>query len=302
MIVKKLRRTEKINIYERKSADKVECEVKAVTVVIPNYNYKCFLRERIDSILFQTYPVKEIIFLDDCSSDGSIEYIEEVISNNQTGIEMFFVKNQKNSGSVFAQWQKAFELAKNEYIWIAEADDSCNKRFLETVMKGFDDKDVVISYCESLTVDENNILIMENLRSWIDIFKTGKWDQDYVNDGKKEVAEAMCIHNTIVNVSSAVIRKANYKEIMEEAKTFKLAGDWYTYMNILKNGKIAYFSESLNYHRLHKKGVTLSTSLEKEYDEIIRLQNFALENFDVSEETKIRVYEGRERVRARFGL
>ena len=301
-IVKRLKRTEKVNIYKRGHNNKVNYEVKAVTVVIPNYNYKCFLKERIDSILFQTYPVKEIIFLDDCSSDGSVEYIEEIISKNQTGIEMSFVKNERNSGSVFAQWQKAFELAKNDYIWIAEADDSCNKRFLETVMKGFDDEDVVISYCESLTIDENNNLLMKNLRPWIDIFKTGKWDQDYVNDGNREVAEAMCIHNTIVNVSSAVIRKGDYKEILEEAKTFKLAGDWYTYMNILKNGKIAYFSESLNYHRLQKQGVTLSTSHEKEYDEIIRLQNFALENFDVSKETKLKIYEGRERVRRRFGL
>lgn len=40
-------------------------------------------------------------------------------------------------------------------------------------MKGFDDPQVVLSYCESLTMDENNKLLMGNLRPWIDIFLVG---------------------------------------------------------------------------------------------------------------------------------
>lgn len=276
--------------------------VRSVTAVIPNYNYARYLNERIDSIVNQTYPVSEIIILDDCSSDNSIEVINKRISENTSGIPMRLVANEKNSGSVFAQWQKAFQLAKGEFVWIAEADDSCNERFLETIMTGFDDEDVVISYCESLTMDENNVLLMGDLRVWIDIFKTGKWDNNYVKDGKAEVAETMCINNTIANVSSAVIKNGDYYNILEEAKSYKLAGDWYAYMNILKTGKIAYFKESLNYHRMQKQGLTLSTSHEKEFEEIVRLQDFALENFDVSEEVKAKVYERRERERVRFGL
>ena len=112
----------------------------------------------------------------------------------------------------------------------------------------------------------------------------------------------MCINNTIANVSSAVIRNGDYHEILEAAKSYKLAGDWYTYMNLLKHGKIAYFKESLNYHRMQTQGLTLSTSHEEEYNEIIRLQDFALENFPVSDEVRGKVYERRERERIRFGL
>ena len=275
---------------------------RKVTAVIPNYNYARFLDERIDSVLFQTYPIAELIILDDCSSDNSIEVISERIKNNTTGIPIRLVRNDENSGSVFSQWQKAFTLAQGDFVWIAEADDSCNKRFLETVMKGFDDEEVVISYCESLTIDENNVLLMGDLRVWIDIFNTGKWDNDYVKEGKEEVAETMCINNTIANVSSAVIKNGNYNNILEKAKEYKLAGDWYTYMNILKYGKIAYFKESLNYHRMQTQGLTLSTSHEKEFEEIVRLQNFAIENFDITDEVKEKMFERRERERVRFGL
>ena len=67
--------TPKIDIYkEYKSAVKTgKADNLKVTAVIPNYNYERFLNERIDSILFQTYPVNELIILDDCSTDKSVE-------------------------------------------------------------------------------------------------------------------------------------------------------------------------------------------------------------------------------------
>ena len=276
--------------------------VKDVVAVIPNYNYARYLNERIDSILFQTYPVREIIILDDASTDSSIALIEERIKYNKSGIKISLVSNKVNSGNVFCQWQKAFALAKSTYVWIAEADDSCDSRFLETVMQGFDDEEVVISYCESLTIDENNVLLMPNLREWIDVFNCGKWDYDYIKEGMAEVSETMCINNTIANVSSAVIKNDHYERILEEAKSFHLAGDWYTYMNILKKGKIAYFKNSYNYHRMQTQGWTLSTSYEKEYEEIVRLQDFAMRNFDISDDVKEKIYQRRERERIRFGL
>ena len=300
-IKKKFVKTKNVNIYAQNGKNIISSD-KSVVAVIPNYNYARFMQERLDSIVFQTYPVSKIIVLDDCSSDNSIDVIEKYIANNKTNIPIELYKNEKNSGSVFAQWQKAFNMADGEYVWIAEADDSCNEKFLETVMRGFDDPEVVISYCESLTMDENNKILMGDLRVWIDIFKTHKWDADYVKDGKEEVAETMCINNTIANVSSAVFRKGDYNQIIEGAKSYKLAGDWYVYMNILKLGKIAYFKESLNYHRMQSQGLTLSTSHEKEFEEIVRLQNYALENFDVSDAVKAKVYERREREKKRFGL
>lgn len=281
---------------------KVTNPTKKVSAVIPNYNYARYLKERIDSVLFQTYPVTEIVILDDCSTDNSVEVIQTCIEQNQTGIPIRFVPNEKNSGNVFSQWQKAFREAEGDYVWIAEADDSCSAMFLETVMQGFEDERVVLSYCESLTMDEKNVLLMGDLRVWIDIFDTGRWNDNYIKEGTDEVAEAMCINNTIANVSSAVIKNDDYNAILEGAKEYHLAGDWYTYMSILKKGKIAYFKESLNYHRMQTQGLTLSTSHEKEFEEIVRLQDFAIANYDIPDSIKELVYTRREKERVRFGL
>ncbi|WP_308722768.1 glycosyltransferase family 2 protein [Paenibacillus polysaccharolyticus] len=276
---------------------------KKVSVIIPNYNYAEYIIERIDSVLLQTYPIYELIIIDDCSKDNSVEVIEKHLRNIKSKeIDVQFIKNQKNSGNVFAQWQKGFELATGDYVWIAEADDSCSPRFLENVMAGFEDKDVVLSYCESLTMNEFNQILMKDLRPWIDIYDTGKWDKSYVNDGKDEIVSTLCINNTIANASSVVFKKKNYNEIFEVSKEFRLAGDWYAYMRIFEEGKVAYCDSSLNYHRMQEKSVTLSIQKKQEFDEICRVQDYALNNYDIPLDVQQRVLERRERERLRFGL
>ena len=53
---------------------------KKVSVVVPNYNYGRYIKKRIDSILKQTYPIYELIVLDDASTDDSIAKCERMIA------------------------------------------------------------------------------------------------------------------------------------------------------------------------------------------------------------------------------
>ncbi|AIQ49630.1 hypothetical protein R70723_29945 [Paenibacillus sp. FSL R7-0273] len=292
-----------INIYSNSyNADFSNKSIKKVSVVIPNYNYAEYIVERIDSVLLQTYPIHELIIIDDCSRDNSVEVIEKHLKKLGSPQNIKFIINEKNSGNVFAQWQYGFKHASGDYVWIAEADDSCHPRFLESIMEGFDDDRVVISYCESLTMNEHNQVLMKDLRPWIDIYKTGKWDKSYIIDGVEEITSTMCINNTIANASSVVFKNGDYHEILEVSKGYRLAGDWYAYMKILELGKVAYLDESLNYHRMQEKSVTLSIDKKMEFDEICRMQDYALNNYALKEDVKQRVLERRERERLRFGL
>ena len=94
-----------------------------VSIIVPNYNHEKYLDERIQSILNQTYQDFEIIILDDCSTDNSKFVIEKFRNNEHVS---HIVYNEQNSGSTFKQWERGFELAKGELIWIAESDDSCD--------------------------------------------------------------------------------------------------------------------------------------------------------------------------------
>ena len=271
----------KVDIYSKHYPIKEYNSVKKVSVIIPNYNYKQFLNERIDSILMQTYPIYELIILDDKSTDGSVEFIKEKI-NNIKDIPVKFIPNAKNSGSVFSQWSKGLKEVSGDYFWIAEADDSCDPKFLETAMAGFSDDEVVLSYTDSARIDENNNLISKNSQDLYNMFNTTKYDSAYINDGVEEIKEVLSVTNTILNVSSVVWKYGEYSDIFNDAKRFKVAGDWYIYYNLLKNGKVAFSPKPLNYYRKHGSSVCTDVKADIEYKEICEIQELAAKELHLS--------------------
>lgn len=277
-------------------------KVEKVSVVIPNYNYENYICQRIDSVIDQTYPVFEVIVLDDCSSDNSCEVIENKISEvkqKYPKMQIKFIPNEKNSGNVFKQWQKAFELSSGDYLWIAEADDLCDKHFLNVAMQGFKNDKVVLSYTESKAIDGDGICFFEDMRLWIDQFNSHHYLKSYINDGKKEMEEVLCTNNTIPNASGVIFKKVptiDIKKYLSEAQAFKLAGDWYFYYKYLLHGSISYSSDSLNYHRIHRNSVTTTTDSYLRYCEIRKIQNSISSDVELTKNAKCRIDQMRERL------
>lgn len=271
-----------IDIYS-KNFKKIEGNVKKVSVIIPNFNYQDFIVERIDSVLRQTYPVFELIILDDKSTDNSVKVIKEKIKEIKD-VKVKFIENKKNSGCVFKQWKKGISEVSGDYFWIAEADDSAEPNFLETAMKAFDDKNVVISYTDSARIDENNNLIAENSQDLYNMFGVDKWNQPYINSGEDEIKNYLSVTNTILNVSSVVWKKWDYNKILDEAANFKVAGDWYIYYKVLEKGKIAFNNQSLNYYRKHSKSVCTTVKADIEYQEICKIQEEIANKYNLSME------------------
>ncbi len=273
--------TKKIDIYAKQYPKIDKDKVKKVSVVIPNYNYENYIQERIDSILLQTYPIYELIILDDCSKDNSVAKIKEVLKQ-YPDLKHKLIVNKKNSNSIFSQWQKGFSESSGDYVWIAEADDSADPHFLEEVMKGFDDEEVKISYSESLRMDENNIVISSSCRDWMEGVSTTRWNYSYIKDGKEEIQEALSICNTIPNVSAVVFKKENQIELIEESKQFKISGDWNLYYRILQTGKIAYCAKSYNFFRKHSKSSSTVAKKEIELEEVLKIQKMIRDNYELN--------------------
>ncbi len=256
---------------------------KKVSVIVPNYNYAKYLKKRIKTILNQTYPIYELIVLDDCSSDNSDEVITKLIK----GTDIKYIKNEANSGKAIFQWKKGFELAKGDYVWIAEADDLSNKHFLEEAMKGFSDKDVVLSYTESMIINSKGLMIAPNFRWSRDKEKTGHYKKSYVKNGEDEIKEIMAVRCTIPNVSAVVFK--NDKKILgllDEAAKFKQVGDWYLYLKILEGGKIAYSHKAYNKFRIHSDSVTRkSRENRSHFDEIRQLHKMLKKQYSLSDKT-----------------
>ncbi len=262
-------------------------ELVNISVVIPNYNYERFLYQRIYSILNQKSKINEIIILDDCSSDDSKIIIDDIASNLSKFIDIKKVYNKENSGSPFKQWNKGFNLAKSDYVWIAEADDYSNEKFLNEVLKPMiNDKDIVLSYCDTSYIHTNGIQLTKTVKDLIDIMETGHWDKNYINDGISEIENYEFLNCTIANVSSVVFKKDNYEKELEKAGSFKQCGDWYFYYSVMEKGKVAYSTKALNYCRLHGSNSTTNLKKKIHYEEIQEVQNEIVKNYKVRKDAK----------------
>ncbi len=227
-----------------------------VSVVIPNYNYEKYLSDRINSIINQSVSVSEIIFLDDASTDGSVKLAESILS--KCGIPYKTIISKVNSGSVFKQWEKGIRECSSNYIWIAEADDSCHVDFIKTVLPGLvDNSGVGISYCETEAINDKNRIFSPGfydiVHSRVDPVK---WKSSYINCGQSEICSTLSIKNTIPNVSCLLFRKEAIFGILPLDTSYSFSGDWISYIRILEKWDISFNCLPLNYHRHHNNRTT----------------------------------------------
>ncbi|MCD8330764.1 MAG: glycosyltransferase, partial [Lachnospiraceae bacterium] len=89
-----------------------------VSIIVPVYNIKKYLRRCADSLLGQDYENLEILFIDDGSTDGS----ESILDEYQRQDPRVRVIHQANAG-VSASRNRGLDLARSEYIQFADSDD-----------------------------------------------------------------------------------------------------------------------------------------------------------------------------------
>lgn len=277
---------------------------RKVSVVVPNYNYGKYIKKRIDSICKQTYPIYELIVLDDASTDGSAETLKEMVLDmklKNPEMRVRFVGNTKNSGKAMTQWKKGFELAEGDFVWIAEADDLSNWKFLEEVMKAFDDPEVVLSYTESMIINSVGLMIAPNFRWSRDKERTGHFRNSYVKNGEDEIREIMAIRCTIPNVSGVVFRKKAVRmKDLDSAIEFVQVGDWYLYLKLLESGKIAYNKRSLNKFRVHRKSATDRGGTH--YDEVVKLHEKIKQKYKLSSRVLEAMELEEKRIKEKYGI
>lgn len=98
--------------------DKVEMpNYGLVSIVMPNYNGSKYLEETVRSVIAQTYQNWELLFVDDCSSDDSLELVRAF---GDERIRIF--QNEKNSGAAVSR-NLALKMAKGRWIAFLDSDD-----------------------------------------------------------------------------------------------------------------------------------------------------------------------------------
>ncbi|WP_298780254.1 glycosyltransferase family 2 protein [uncultured Polaribacter sp.] len=102
-----------------------------VSIIIPLFNSKCFFEDTILSAINQSYPLIEIIIVDDFSTDGSFEIAQKYQSYN------VILKKNKTKGACAAR-NYGFELSTGDYIQYLDADDILHPSKIENQLQLFE--------------------------------------------------------------------------------------------------------------------------------------------------------------------
>lgn len=121
-----------------------------VSIIMPNYNSEKYLEATIKSVLAQTYQNWELIFVDDCSTDRSLEYVKAFLDER---IRIF--RMEKNGGAALAR-NKAIEEARGKWIAFLDSDDLWVPNKLEKQLTYMQENDISFSYSDYEVIDESN--------------------------------------------------------------------------------------------------------------------------------------------------
>jgi glycosyltransferase involved in cell wall biosynthesis len=220
-----------------------------ISAILPCYNHAAFLEERIQSVLNQTLPVSQIIFLDDASNDGSLELARKLLVHSPVEVE--FHSNACNTGSPFAQWNKGLRLAKHPYVWIAETDDSCKPHLLAELFARLSTSGTVIAFSQSLYIDASG-KVLGSPHGWSDAHWPGFFAQDFMASGFEFNLKFMTVINVIPNASAVLFNRSALGLMAAANEAMQFCGDWDFWIRIAEQGQVAYVAEQLNNFRCHQ--------------------------------------------------
>ena len=125
--------------------------MEGVSLVIPVYNEEKFVAKAIESCLDQTVKPKEIIVIDDGSTDKTPDIVRDFMYRYD---KIVYIRNSKNMGIGYSRWRGVKD-ASGDYIAFCSADDALCPNFIEVMLEYSKKYPDSILYSDYYICDEN---------------------------------------------------------------------------------------------------------------------------------------------------
>lgn len=205
-----------------------------VSIITPMFNSSRFLELSIQSVMSQTYNNWEMIIVDDCSVDNSVQIVESFIKNDP---RIVLIESKTNSGPGVSR-NMAIDYAKGEIIAFLDSDDIWHPNKLELHVNFMLENNASFSHTSYGFIDEEGKSINQT-------FHVSSHPIDYVSALKR--TEISCL-TAMYNV------KLIGKHYMPDLRRKQ---DYALWLSILKQGiKSIPLDIELAYYRQRKGSVT----------------------------------------------
>ncbi len=280
-------------------------DLQRVSVVVPNYNHERYLRERLGSIFRQSWPICQIVVLDDASTDNSVAVIRRIATEHRR--EIALIANETNGGSLAKQWRKGLAQCTGDFVWIAESDDVADPAFLAECVQALERSGADFCFTDSWQIDDDGKRVGDSYIRYVDEIEPGTFTHDFVMAGEEFLRRFLSVKNVILNMSGVLWRREALEQAIkatgEELQSFRIAGDWRLYAAACAAGQsVAYLAKALNGHRRHKQSITSSLQKERHVEEIRQIQMLAAREVKLNEDCRAKAQKHLADVHRYLGL
>lgn len=206
----------------------------SVSVCMATFNGLEWVEQQINSILKQTVKASELIIVDDLSSDGTYEFLQEL---DKTEIKLY--RNDKNLG-VVKSFEKAFMEASGDVVFLCDQDDVWHEDKIEKVLENFhqNPKSLIVVH-DAILIDSQNKSLEQTF------YSTRQFSDSLVKNLYKNRFHGCCM---------AVKREFLDLCIPFPEKT--PIHDWWIGILACRKGKVSFLAETLIGYRKHENNLT----------------------------------------------
>jgi glycosyltransferase involved in cell wall biosynthesis len=238
-----------------------KCDVK-ITACIFTRNRADYLKESIESVLNQKYPVHELIIVDDCSTDNTHKVVEKYLSEN---VKLF---TNTNHQGISASRNICIKEASGDYLlWIGDDDlllEDTTERY-RTILSQSPDTDIVygkIEVFDDETGEEITVIDPKDYTISSDSLLADLFKGSGITDG------------------GSLVRKTVYDKIGNYDTQFNRASDNEFWSRAATSLNFHYSDKLVYKYRKHASNVSFSNTVDRSFESVVLrrlLQNYNLQ-------------------------
>ena len=202
-----------------------------ISTIIPTYNCQKYIRDAVDSVLSQTYPVHEVIVVDDGSTDGT----EEVLADYAGRIRYF---RQSNSGPPVAR-NTGLANATGDFIALLDSDDLWVPNKIQRQMEYLESHPTCgLVYSDMKTFDDGGI-----------IEESVKVSRNLMMPSGHIFPQMFA--ETLFQTSSVLVRRSCVDAVGGFDESLRMGDDYELFLRLAHRFELGYVDEPLVLYRQH---------------------------------------------------
>lgn len=207
-----------------------------ISIVAPIYGVERYIVEFAESILSQSYPHIEFIFVNDGTKDRSIELLEELIDTKYSHLRPQIKIINKPNGGLPAARRTGLDNVTGDYVYHVDSDDWITAGSIEKI-------------AQKVAETGADIVYFNYVKEYPDRSSV-KRERRYGEDTKRDYIRNMYNHRSFGTLCNKCVRRTLYTDNVVYSPKYGYAEDCYVSTQLVGYARsIAYLDESVYHYR-----------------------------------------------------